>query len=120
MKDLDSYLLAGLLLLIIIGGGIFMGKSMDDESDKKGFIVSFLDGWIIVLPNLLIVSSLGFALVIPIYGAVMLIYTIIKALFGEFILNDYTYSGIMFGVLFSIYSFWWWFRSRVLGKSDVF
>lgn len=117
MTELDSYLIIVGIILTYFLFGVFLGKSMDNSKVKKNWIVSFFDGYLIVLPFGLMMTGLG--LFLPLYGAVMLIYSLIKFIMGEFVLNDYTAAGLAFGVFACVFCFWWWFRSKVLGKENI-
>lgn len=118
MTNLDTYLLILLFISFVFGFGVYFGKAMDDEDAKKNWIISFFDGYLIVLPGMLMMTGIG--LFLPAYGGVMLIYSIIKFLAGEFVLNDYTGAGIAFGLFASVFCFWWWFRSKILKQEDIF
>lgn len=118
MTELDQYLLGLSLLAFIFIAGVTIGKACDDSDSKKNWIIAFFDGYLLVIPLMICMTGIG--LFLPIAGLAMLIYSIIKFIAGEFVLNDYTFAGIAFAFISALILAWWWFRKKILNQDDLF
>lgn len=118
MTILDEYLIGLAFLSGIFITGVLLGKICDDKETKKNWVISFFDGYLLIIPLMICMTGIG--LFLPIAGAAMLVYSIIKFIAGEFVLNDYTFAGIAFGFISILIWFWWWFRSKILGQEELF
>ncbi|MFN3802169.1 hypothetical protein [Belliella pelovolcani] len=121
MTDLELNFIAFIFIIGVLIFGMFMGYSMDDNN--KDPITAFLDGYIIVLPMIMMIALLA-PVFMAAYGVISVVYSMVAVIFTETTFKETLYSdvtgpGYLFFGYLCLFIFWSWFRRKILGYEDV-
>jgi len=114
MSYVDIGFFIFLIVMFVVGFGVYMGYSMSMTNEPKNVLVAFLDGWLIALPSLLMIALFAPILLFG-YSLLVIAYWMIKLAFGEFVWTGDLNLSIAYLIFVAVALFWIWFRKRVLG-----